>query len=102
MEPAQSDTNILSNGKSHDLGDDVGVPMKTVPEEDQWVFFLCYITAELLPIVSYIVFYWYMSPRPGLFQAYELTSQKQNSLDWPAWTFGPQFPINHDQHNRLN
>ncbi|XP_053172437.1 sodium-coupled neutral amino acid transporter 3-like [Scomber japonicus] len=35
MEPAQSEMNILSNGKSHDLGDDVGVPMKTLLEEDQ-------------------------------------------------------------------
>lgn len=38
MEPAHSEMNILSNGKSHDLGDDVGVPMKTLLEEDQWVF----------------------------------------------------------------
>ncbi|XP_042258197.1 sodium-coupled neutral amino acid transporter 3 isoform X1 [Thunnus albacares] len=35
MEPAQSEMNILSNGKSHDLRDDVGVPMKTLLEEDQ-------------------------------------------------------------------
>lgn len=28
--------NILSNGKSHDLVDDVGVPMKTLLEEDQF------------------------------------------------------------------
>ncbi|XP_056253975.1 sodium-coupled neutral amino acid transporter 3 isoform X1 [Seriola aureovittata] len=35
MEPAQSEMNILSNGKSHDLGDDMGVPMKTLLEEDQ-------------------------------------------------------------------
>jgi len=33
MEPAQSEMNILSNGKSHD---DVGVPMKTLLEEDQY------------------------------------------------------------------
>ncbi|XP_070697398.1 sodium-coupled neutral amino acid transporter 3 isoform X2 [Pempheris klunzingeri] len=36
MEPAQSEMNILSNGKSRDLGDDVGVPMKTLLEEDQF------------------------------------------------------------------
>ncbi|XP_061544647.1 sodium-coupled neutral amino acid transporter 3-like [Phycodurus eques] len=35
MEQAQSVTNILSNGKSHNLGDDVDVPMKTLLEEDQ-------------------------------------------------------------------
>ncbi|GAA6221939.1 sodium-coupled neutral amino acid transporter 3-like isoform X1 [Lates japonicus] len=35
MEPAQSEMNILSNGKSHDLGDDMSVPMKTMLEEDQ-------------------------------------------------------------------
>ncbi|XP_074523858.1 sodium-coupled neutral amino acid transporter 3 isoform X1 [Halichoeres trimaculatus] len=35
MEPSQSEMNILSNGKSHDLGDDMGVPVKTFPEEDQ-------------------------------------------------------------------
>ncbi|XP_029287463.1 sodium-coupled neutral amino acid transporter 3 isoform X2 [Cottoperca gobio] len=34
MEPSQSEMNILSNGKSHDLGCDVGVPMKTMLEED--------------------------------------------------------------------
>ncbi|XP_044203705.1 sodium-coupled neutral amino acid transporter 3-like isoform X1 [Thunnus albacares] len=33
MEAAQSEKNILSNGKSHDLGDDVGMPMKTLPED---------------------------------------------------------------------
>ncbi|XP_068598167.1 sodium-coupled neutral amino acid transporter 3 [Brachionichthys hirsutus] len=33
MEPAQSETNILSNGKSHDRGDDVS--MKTMLDEDQ-------------------------------------------------------------------
>lgn len=38
MEPAQSEMNILSNGKSHDLGDDMGMPMKTMLDEDQWVF----------------------------------------------------------------
>lgn len=42
MEPTQSAMNILSNGKSHDLGDDVGVPMKSLLEEDQWVFSLYY------------------------------------------------------------
>ncbi|XP_040015071.1 sodium-coupled neutral amino acid transporter 3-like isoform X2 [Xiphias gladius] len=36
MEPAQSEMNILSNGKSHDLGDDMGMPMKTLLEEDQF------------------------------------------------------------------
>ncbi|XP_061689083.1 sodium-coupled neutral amino acid transporter 3-like [Syngnathoides biaculeatus] len=35
MEEAQSEMNILSNGKSHNLGDDVDVPMKTSLEEDQ-------------------------------------------------------------------
>ncbi|XP_060898980.1 sodium-coupled neutral amino acid transporter 3 isoform X1 [Labrus mixtus] len=35
MDSSQSEMNILSNGKSHDLGDDLGVPMKTFPEEDQ-------------------------------------------------------------------
>uniref|UniRef100_A0A672I9Y7 Solute carrier family 38 member 3b n=1 Tax=Salarias fasciatus TaxID=181472 RepID=A0A672I9Y7_SALFA len=35
MEPSQSETNILSNGKSHDLVDDLGVPLKTLLEEDQ-------------------------------------------------------------------
>nr|XP_046239450.1 sodium-coupled neutral amino acid transporter 3 [Scatophagus argus] len=33
METSQSEVNILPNGKSHDLGDDV--PMKTLLEEDQ-------------------------------------------------------------------
>ncbi|XP_047438668.1 sodium-coupled neutral amino acid transporter 3 isoform X2 [Mugil cephalus] len=36
MEPSQSEMNILSNGKSHDLVDDVGVPMKTFLDEDQF------------------------------------------------------------------
>ncbi|XP_029991065.1 sodium-coupled neutral amino acid transporter 3 isoform X2 [Sphaeramia orbicularis] len=36
MEPSQSEMNILSNGKSHDLGDDMSVPMKTLLEEDQY------------------------------------------------------------------
>ncbi|XP_035517925.1 sodium-coupled neutral amino acid transporter 3 [Morone saxatilis] len=36
MEHAQSEMNILSNGKSHDLGDDMGVPMKTFLDEDQF------------------------------------------------------------------
>lgn len=35
METSQSEMNILSNGKSHDLGDNSGVPMKTLPEDDQ-------------------------------------------------------------------
>lgn len=35
MEPSQSEMNILSNGKSHNLGEDTGVPTKTFPEEDQ-------------------------------------------------------------------
>uniref|UniRef100_A0A3B3VXY8 Solute carrier family 38 member 3 n=1 Tax=Poecilia latipinna TaxID=48699 RepID=A0A3B3VXY8_9TELE len=30
MEPAESEMNILSNGKPHDLGDDMGVAMKTM------------------------------------------------------------------------
>ncbi|XP_034724711.1 sodium-coupled neutral amino acid transporter 3 isoform X2 [Etheostoma cragini] len=36
MEPTQSEMNILSNGKSHNLRDDVGVPMKMLPDEDQF------------------------------------------------------------------
>ncbi|XP_017263885.1 sodium-coupled neutral amino acid transporter 3 isoform X2 [Kryptolebias marmoratus] len=36
MEPSQSEMNILSNGKSHDLADDMGVPMKTLFAEDQY------------------------------------------------------------------
>lgn len=39
MESSQSEMNILSNGKSHDLGEDVGVPLKTMLDGDQWVFF---------------------------------------------------------------
>ncbi|XP_077429702.1 sodium-coupled neutral amino acid transporter 3-like [Vanacampus margaritifer] len=35
MEQAHSEMNILSNGKSHALGDDVDVPMKTLLEDDQ-------------------------------------------------------------------
>ncbi|KAM9799860.1 sodium-coupled neutral amino acid transporter 3-like isoform X1 [Syngnathus typhle] len=35
MEQAQSEMNILSNGKSHNLGDDVDVPIKTLLEDDQ-------------------------------------------------------------------
>ncbi|XP_045932115.1 sodium-coupled neutral amino acid transporter 3 [Micropterus dolomieu] len=35
MDPAESEMNILSNGKSHDLRDDADVPMKTFLEEDQ-------------------------------------------------------------------
>ncbi|XP_015248099.1 PREDICTED: sodium-coupled neutral amino acid transporter 3-like isoform X1 [Cyprinodon variegatus] len=35
MEPAESEMNILSNGKTHDLGDDMNVPMKTLLAEDQ-------------------------------------------------------------------
>ncbi|KAM8868631.1 sodium-coupled neutral amino acid transporter 3 isoform X2 [Synchiropus splendidus] len=35
MEPANSEMNILSNGKSHDLRDDLVVPMKLLPEDDQ-------------------------------------------------------------------
>ncbi|KAA8593368.1 sodium-coupled neutral amino acid transporter 3 isoform X1 [Etheostoma spectabile] len=34
MEPTQSEMNILSNGKSHNLRGDVGVPMKMLPDED--------------------------------------------------------------------
>ncbi|MED6287199.1 hypothetical protein CHARACLAT_013901 [Characodon lateralis] len=33
MEPAESEMNILSNGKPHDLGDDMSVPMKTLAED---------------------------------------------------------------------
>ncbi|XP_023135552.1 sodium-coupled neutral amino acid transporter 3 isoform X2 [Amphiprion ocellaris] len=36
MESSQSEMNILSNGKSHNLVDDVGMPMKTMLEEDQF------------------------------------------------------------------
>ncbi|KAM6928427.1 sodium-coupled neutral amino acid transporter 3-like [Xenentodon cancila] len=36
MEPAQSEMNILSNGKSNDLGDDMGMPMKTLLDDDQY------------------------------------------------------------------
>ncbi|XP_015248100.1 PREDICTED: sodium-coupled neutral amino acid transporter 3-like isoform X2 [Cyprinodon variegatus] len=36
MEPAESEMNILSNGKTHDLGDDMNVPMKTLLAEDQF------------------------------------------------------------------
>ncbi|XP_077386215.1 sodium-coupled neutral amino acid transporter 3-like isoform X2 [Festucalex cinctus] len=36
MEQAHSEMNILSNGKSHSLGDDVDVPMKTSLEDDQF------------------------------------------------------------------
>ncbi|XP_051987066.1 sodium-coupled neutral amino acid transporter 3-like isoform X1 [Xyrauchen texanus] len=35
MEPARSEMSILPNGKSHDLGEDMCVPMKTMMEEDQ-------------------------------------------------------------------
>ncbi|MEQ2232285.1 hypothetical protein ILYODFUR_009622 [Ilyodon furcidens] len=33
MEPSESEMNILSNGKPHDLGDDMSVPMKTLAED---------------------------------------------------------------------
>lgn len=36
MEPAQSE--IVANGKTHDYGEDMGVPMKTLHEEDQWEY----------------------------------------------------------------
>lgn len=36
MEHSQSEMNILSNGKSHDFGEDTGVPMKTQLDEDQY------------------------------------------------------------------
>ncbi|XP_055365303.1 sodium-coupled neutral amino acid transporter 3 isoform X2 [Betta splendens] len=36
MEPSQSEMNILSNGKSLELGQDVSVPVKLLPEEDQY------------------------------------------------------------------
>lgn len=35
MEPAQSEMSILTNGKN-DLGEDMGMPMKTLLEDDQW------------------------------------------------------------------
>ncbi|KAG9332656.1 hypothetical protein JZ751_014754 [Albula glossodonta] len=35
MEPAQSEMSILSNGKGHDIGEDMSIPMKSLPEEDQ-------------------------------------------------------------------
>uniref|UniRef100_A0A7N6BTI1 Solute carrier family 38 member 3b n=1 Tax=Anabas testudineus TaxID=64144 RepID=A0A7N6BTI1_ANATE len=34
MEPSQSEMNILSNGKSHDLGDDLTVPVKIYDDPD--------------------------------------------------------------------
>ncbi|TRY66833.1 hypothetical protein DNTS_004776 [Danionella cerebrum] len=36
MEPAKSEMSILPNGKSHDLADDMCVPMKTMMEEEQY------------------------------------------------------------------
>lgn len=36
MEPSESEMNILSNGKPHDLGDDMNMPMKTLLTEDQF------------------------------------------------------------------
>ncbi|KAM6980395.1 sodium-coupled neutral amino acid transporter 3 [Aplochiton taeniatus] len=36
MEPAQSEMSILPNGKGHDFGDDMSVPMKTMMEEEQF------------------------------------------------------------------
>ncbi|XP_072238112.1 sodium-coupled neutral amino acid transporter 3 isoform X1 [Leuresthes tenuis] len=35
MEPSQSEMNILSNGKNHDLVDDMGMPMKSMLDEEQ-------------------------------------------------------------------
>jgi len=35
MEGAESEMNILSNGKGHEQGEDTCVPVKTMPEEDQ-------------------------------------------------------------------
>jgi hypothetical protein len=32
--------NILSNGKGHDHGEDMCVPVKMISEEDQWVLSL--------------------------------------------------------------
>ncbi|CAL8338166.1 unnamed protein product [Merluccius merluccius] len=37
MEGAGSEMNILSNGKGHDQGEDMCVPMKTPPEEDHFI-----------------------------------------------------------------
>ncbi|XP_072238115.1 sodium-coupled neutral amino acid transporter 3 isoform X2 [Leuresthes tenuis] len=36
MEPSQSEMNILSNGKNHDLVDDMGMPMKSMLDEEQF------------------------------------------------------------------
>ncbi|XP_061113140.1 sodium-coupled neutral amino acid transporter 3-like [Conger conger] len=36
MEPAESEMSILSNGKGHGLGDDISMPMKSLPEDDQF------------------------------------------------------------------
>ena len=35
MESDQSEMSILANGKGHDLGDDMNVPMKALMEDDQ-------------------------------------------------------------------
>ena len=40
MEGAESEMNILSNGKGHDHGEDMCVPVKMISEEDQWVLSL--------------------------------------------------------------
>lgn len=34
MEPVQSEMSVLVNGKGHDVGDDMNVPMKTMMEDD--------------------------------------------------------------------
>uniref|UniRef100_A0A7N8XJ48 Solute carrier family 38 member 3b n=1 Tax=Mastacembelus armatus TaxID=205130 RepID=A0A7N8XJ48_9TELE len=49
MEPAQSEMNILSNGKGHDHEEDMGVPMKTMLEEDQLLIALDIVNEEFLP-----------------------------------------------------
>uniref|UniRef100_A0AAR2K1Q5 Amino acid transporter transmembrane domain-containing protein n=1 Tax=Pygocentrus nattereri TaxID=42514 RepID=A0AAR2K1Q5_PYGNA len=36
MEPDQSEMSILANGKGHDLGDDMNMPMKALMEDDQF------------------------------------------------------------------
>ncbi|KAM4588061.1 sodium-coupled neutral amino acid transporter 3 isoform 2-T4 [Odontesthes bonariensis] len=36
MEPSQSEMNIFSNGKNHDLVDDMGMPMKSMLDEEQF------------------------------------------------------------------
>lgn len=88
MEPTQSEMNILSNGKSHDPEGDLGMPMKTLPEEDQWVFSLyfkhrwmtalCRLHSMCLALfIPFVFLNWYLKPHPGLFQ--------QLSFKWTLW-----------------